>query len=50
MRGERVVVPGWGNKLMTAVVQLAPRRIILNASAAVMERRRTAAKAWLKRR
>jgi uncharacterized protein len=50
MRGERVVVPGWGNKLMAAVVQLAPRRIILNASAAVMERRRTAAKAWLKRR
>jgi short-subunit dehydrogenase len=50
MRGKRVVVPGWGNKLMRAVVELAPRRIILSASASVMEHRRAAAKAWLKRR
>jgi short-subunit dehydrogenase len=50
MRGKRVVVPGWGNKVLRFVVEAAPRRAVLNASASVMKRRRVAAKAWLKRR
>jgi short-subunit dehydrogenase len=29
MRGRRVVVPGWSNKLVTTVVRFAPKSVLL---------------------
>jgi hypothetical protein len=33
MRGRRVVVPGWGNKIVTTVVRFAPKAVLLPPTA-----------------
>jgi len=49
MRNKRVVVPGWGNKLLRFVVCAAPRRILLGATDRTM-RGRALPQRWPKRR
>jgi uncharacterized protein len=39
MRGKRLVVPGWGNKLLRLAVRAAPRDLLLSATDAAMQRR-----------
>jgi hypothetical protein len=42
MRGQRVVVPGWANKLVTTLVRIVPRRVLLAMVDARQSRRRSA--------
>jgi short-subunit dehydrogenase len=44
MRGQRIVVPGWGNKLVLAAMSLTPRRLVLAATDAATRRRRVPAR------
>jgi short-subunit dehydrogenase len=47
MRGQRVVVPGWGNRLIRFAIGLAPRRFVLSATYAATQKRNLPAKpAW----
>src|SRR5215216_1785187 len=50
MRGKRIVIPGWGNKLLRLVVQGIPHRLILRASDHAMKRRFAPQPRWPKRR
>jgi short-subunit dehydrogenase len=50
MRGKRVVVPGWGNKLVRLVLQAAPQRFVLSATDTAMKRRSMPQAGWPKRR
>jgi len=45
MRGQRTVVPGLGNKLLTLAVRLVPRRRLLRAVGARQSRRQAAQQA-----
>jgi short-subunit dehydrogenase len=50
MRGQRVVVPGWGNRLIRFAIGLAPRRFVLSATYAATQKRNGPAKpVWPKR-
>jgi short-subunit dehydrogenase len=42
MAGQRVVVPGLANKLVTLLIRLVPRRVLLRAVDARQSRRRAA--------
>jgi short-subunit dehydrogenase len=42
MRGDRVVVPGAGNKLVTLLARILPRRLLLRLVGARQSRRRAA--------
>jgi short-subunit dehydrogenase len=39
MRGARVVIPGWRNRLLAQLVRLAPRRMVIQAVRSLQERR-----------
>jgi short-subunit dehydrogenase len=39
MRGARVVIPGWRNRLLAQSVRLAPRRMVIQAVRSLQERR-----------
>jgi short-subunit dehydrogenase len=41
MRGQRVVVPGWGNRLVTALIPFVPRALLFKAVDARQGRRRS---------
>jgi hypothetical protein len=45
MRGQRTVVPGLGNKLITLAVRFVPRRRLLRAVGARQSRRQAAPQA-----
>ena len=49
MRGERVIVPGWGNKLIRLVLRVAPQRIVLQSADKAMRRRQVGQSRWTKR-
>jgi uncharacterized protein len=50
MRGQRVVVPGWSNRVVRFALGLAPRRLVLSATYAATQRRNAPAKpSWPKR-
>jgi uncharacterized protein len=42
MRGQRVVIPGWANKLVTILIRLFPRRLLLAVVSSRQRRRRSA--------
>ena len=44
MQGRRVVIPGWGNKLVAAIVRIAPRGLVM-AAANLRQHRRTSGSA-----
>jgi short-subunit dehydrogenase len=48
MRGKRVVVPGWSNRLLRRAVQVLPQRLLLAATDAAMQRRKAPPR-WPKR-
>jgi short-subunit dehydrogenase len=50
MRGKRVVIPGWSNKLLRLVLQAAPQGVILRSTDKAMKRRSMAQPRWPKRR
>jgi short-subunit dehydrogenase len=54
MRGKRIVVPGWGNKVVRLALRAAPRRVVLRLTHSAMQRRfiaRAAAQpGWPRRR
>ena len=50
MRGKRIVIPGWGNKLLRVVLQAAPQRVVLRATDKQMRRRYVEPQRWPKRR
>jgi short-subunit dehydrogenase len=50
MRGRRVVVPGWGNKLVRFMLHGTPQRLVLHAADAAMKRRYVSQPRWPKRR
>jgi len=50
MRGQRVVVPGWGNRLVRFALGITPNRFIMSATDAARRRRRVPVKqSWPKR-
>ncbi len=42
MRGKRVVIPGWSNKLVAVVTRWAPRALVIRTIRWLQERRRPA--------
>jgi short-subunit dehydrogenase len=50
MRGKRIVIPGWGNKLVRLMLRASPRRFVLSATDSAMKRRYAAQPRWPKRR
>jgi uncharacterized protein len=50
MRGKRVVVPGWGNRMVRLMVRATPRRWLLSATDSAMKsRHKPAGPRWPKR-
>jgi len=49
MRGKRVVVPGWGNKLVRLALRVAPHRLVLSITDETMKRRQASHSRWPKR-
>ena len=39
MRGARIVIPGWRNRLLAQLVRFAPRRMVIQAVRSLQERR-----------
>jgi short-subunit dehydrogenase len=50
MRGKRIVVPGFGNRVVRLALGVAPRRIVLRLTDGAMQRRAAAQTGWPKRR
>ena len=49
MRNKRVVLPGWGNKLVRLMLRVAPQRVVLRTVDAAMKQRRAPPPRWPKR-
>ena len=49
MRGKRVVVPGWSNKLLRFMLRVAPQRLVLRAVDSTMKRHKAPQPRWPKR-
>jgi short-subunit dehydrogenase len=45
MRGQRTVIPGLGNNLVTLAIRLVPRRFVLRAVDSQQSRRRSSQEA-----